>query len=95
MSNGNLVIVDDEYVSAARRIVTYGNDLKRIIDEYVNIMSYVNTSSISDVEICGAIESLLISTGKFSAVIQDITSDIFNKMNDFIEDVDRTDDFLY
>ena len=95
MAKGNLVIVDDEYALAAKNIVAYGNNLKRIIDEYVNIMSYVNTSAISDVEICKAIQSLLISTGNFSAVIQDITADIFNKMNKFIEEVDAADDFLY
>ena len=95
MANGNLVIVDDEYALEGENIVTYGNNLKRIIDEYVNIMSYVNTSAISDVEICKAIQSLIISTGKFSTVIQDITADIFNKMNNFIEEVDAADDFLY
>lgn len=95
MANERLVIVDDEYVEAAKKIVDLGIDLKYIIDNYISILNYMTVSGDNQGKLADALANLSIIIERYPAIIQDITNELYNEMSNYISDIDDADEFLF
>ncbi len=93
--SGELKVYDAEMEGAGIALVGYGNRLISMIEDYVKALTYVTNHAIQDDAIATQLLILAEDVEKIKAPIAENTEAIEKMCTEFIEEIDKADQFLY
>ena len=95
MAKSNMGVDDSEFLRAGKTISSYAEDLINRIDRYGKIVDSITGDAIKDKLICAKLENLKERVSVLRGPLMDI-SDAANKIcNQYIDEIDSADSFLY
>lgn len=91
----DVIIIDNNFQDAAKEIKEYGSHLASMTQEYARILDYITAEAIMDDQIAPNIQNIADQVRKIGPVIEEQTDKIEYMLNDFINQIDEADQFLY
>ncbi len=91
----DVIVTDENFRLASNRIRNYGNFLFFYMEVYERLLQEVCGQAIQDEEICKALSGRIEEIAALKQEIKDITDRIGQDALEFVEEIDRADQFLY
>lgn len=91
----SLIIVDEEFERGAKRIKDMSDEILNIFVCYSKAIQTLTMEGICDVAVNNVLSEKLEILDTYAKTLADISSSIVNHTNEFIDDIDEADSFLY
>lgn len=92
----NNLIVDDDYVQDVGRLSKQrGKKLEAILDDYVTILTEIETEAITDGEVSSAVTAFRECVTLLNDKLSEISSNVDTVADSFIISVNTADEYLF
>ncbi len=91
----DVLVFDDEYTFAAKEIKNYCNALNSMITEYSNAIHNITANAVIDEKIHKQLSNLIVQIESVKPDIDSISSQASKISKEYINEIDKADDFLY
>ena len=95
MASNDLIIDDDYCKSMQTYFMTQGEQLDKLISDYVVILKGINSNAIVSGEVSKALGVYISYAQKLSEQFSDISSVAKIQINNFLTSVDNADQYLF
>lgn len=96
MGDMNLKVVDNEYVSATNKLVSYCENIGTTIDRFNYCLSYlVSQEGFKDDTFPAKVAEFKSDMSNVNELNKSITSDVKKLCNTYVSEIDEKDQFLY
>lgn len=92
----NKLIVDDDYCkSMANYCVKQGEQLEKILSDYISILETVRSKAIISGETAKALSAYIANAKKLKGQFKSISESAKTQINNFVISVDEADQYLF
>lgn len=91
----DLIVSDEEYISAAKYIESYGNDIQKSAEKYMEILERVSNGAITDKDICERLRKIRFAVAKVPSLVNNLTDSASAQIKNYVKDIDNADKGLY
>lgn len=91
----DVIVFDEEYISAADQISNYGEALIQLMDEYTSIMETVLGGAIRDEKISEKLRAILEQLPPIKSHIKSLCGEAKDFCKNYVTEIDSADQFLY
>lgn len=95
MASDNLIVCDDEYLTAAYKVESLGDFLTEASTYYSKIIQYILDEAIEDDVMSAGFSRILSQIEPTADAMSAIKTAISEDLKNYITDIDEADSFLY
>jgi len=92
---GNLTVKDEEHKALSEKYQKAGSIAEKELDQYLFIMRMVCENAVSDGAMHANLVLFMEEARKLKGFITDITNPASNETNEFVDEIEKADEYLY